>query len=83
MHQLSVTLEDLYNGATRYLALQICEGQVSKDRAAEYCPSCRDTEMQIRGHQIGQQIQSFYMEHLAMGNRSVLKVDKKASMEGR
>uniref|UniRef100_A0A673V5G1 DnaJ homolog subfamily A member 1 n=1 Tax=Suricata suricatta TaxID=37032 RepID=A0A673V5G1_SURSU len=72
VHQLSVTLEDLYNGATRKLALQknvICdkrEGRGGKKGAVEYCPNCRGIGMQIRIHQIGpgmvQQIQSVCME---------------------
>uniref|UniRef100_A0A8D0NQI7 DnaJ homolog subfamily A member 1 n=1 Tax=Sus scrofa TaxID=9823 RepID=A0A8D0NQI7_PIG len=72
VHQLSVTLEDLCNGATRKLALQKnvicgkCEGQGGKKGAVECCPSCRGTGMQIRIHQIGsgmvQQIQPVCME---------------------
>ncbi|CAO2584919.1 DnaJ homolog subfamily A member 1, partial [Lemmus lemmus] len=71
VHQLSVTLEDLYNGATRKLALQKnviydkCEGRGGKKGAVECCPNCRGTGMQIRIHQIGpgmvQQIQSVCM----------------------
>uniref|UniRef100_A0A2K5QLB0 J domain-containing protein n=1 Tax=Cebus imitator TaxID=2715852 RepID=A0A2K5QLB0_CEBIM len=59
VHQLSVTLEDLYNGATRKLALQknvICdkrEGRGGKKGAVECCPNCRGTRMQIRTHQTG------------------------------
>uniref|UniRef100_A0A2K5Q6Q8 CR-type domain-containing protein n=1 Tax=Cebus imitator TaxID=2715852 RepID=A0A2K5Q6Q8_CEBIM len=72
VHQLSVTLEDLYIGATRKLALQknvICdkyEGRGGKKGAVECCPNCRSTGMQIRIHQIEpgmvQQIQSVCME---------------------
>ncbi|XP_040302751.1 dnaJ homolog subfamily A member 1-like [Herpailurus yagouaroundi] len=46
VHQLSVTLEDLYNGATRKLALQKnvicdkCEGRGGKKGAVECCPNC-------------------------------------------
>ena len=46
VHQLSVTSEDLYNGATRKLALQKnvicdkCEGQGGKKGAVECCPNC-------------------------------------------
>uniref|UniRef100_H0XHW1 DnaJ heat shock protein family (Hsp40) member A1 n=1 Tax=Otolemur garnettii TaxID=30611 RepID=H0XHW1_OTOGA len=71
-HQLSVTLEDLYNGATRTLALHknvICdkwEGRGGKKGALECCPNCRGTGMQTRIHQIGpgmvQPIQSVCME---------------------
>ena len=48
MHQLTVTLEDLYNGATREPALQknvICdkrEGQGGKKGAVECCPTCQE-----------------------------------------
>uniref|UniRef100_A0A2K6SG96 CR-type domain-containing protein n=1 Tax=Saimiri boliviensis boliviensis TaxID=39432 RepID=A0A2K6SG96_SAIBB len=61
VHQLSVTLEDLYNSATRKLALQknvICdkrEGRGGKKGAVECCPNCRGTGMV-------QQIQSVCME---------------------
>ena len=46
VHQLSVTLEDLYNGATRKLALQKnvicdkCEGRGVKKGAVDYCHNC-------------------------------------------
>uniref|UniRef100_A0A2K6PFC0 CR-type domain-containing protein n=1 Tax=Rhinopithecus roxellana TaxID=61622 RepID=A0A2K6PFC0_RHIRO len=72
VHHLSVTLEDLYNGATRKLALQKnvicdkCEGREGKKGAVEGCPNCRGTGMQVRIHKIGlgmvQQIQSVCME---------------------
>uniref|UniRef100_A0A8C0I197 CR-type domain-containing protein n=1 Tax=Balaenoptera musculus TaxID=9771 RepID=A0A8C0I197_BALMU len=72
VHQLTVTLEDLYNGATRKLALQKnvicdkCEGRGAKKGAVKCCPNRRGTGMQIRIHQIGpgmvQQIQSVCME---------------------
>uniref|UniRef100_A0A8C0LR55 DnaJ homolog subfamily A member 1 n=1 Tax=Canis lupus dingo TaxID=286419 RepID=A0A8C0LR55_CANLU len=72
VHQLSVTLEDVYNGATRKLALQKnvicdkCEGRGGKKGAVECCPNCRGTGIQIRIHQIGpgmvQQIQSVCMD---------------------
>uniref|UniRef100_A0A667FVD2 DnaJ heat shock protein family (Hsp40) member A1 n=1 Tax=Lynx canadensis TaxID=61383 RepID=A0A667FVD2_LYNCA len=80
VHQLSyVTLEDLYNGATRKLALQKnvicnkCESQGGKKGAVECCPNCPGTGMQIRIHQIGpgmvQQIQSVCMECQGHGER--------------
>lgn len=52
IHQMSVSLEELYNGATRRLALQKhvicskCEGQGGK-KPPEKCPSCRGTGMQV------------------------------------
>uniref|UniRef100_A0A671DXI5 DnaJ heat shock protein family (Hsp40) member A1 n=1 Tax=Rhinolophus ferrumequinum TaxID=59479 RepID=A0A671DXI5_RHIFE len=83
VHQLSVTLEDLHNGATRKLALQKnvicdkCEGQGGKKGAEECCPNCRGTGMQIRIHQIGsgmvQQIQYVCMERQGHGEGISLK----------
>ncbi|KAK5866159.1 hypothetical protein PBY51_020369 [Eleginops maclovinus] len=58
VHQISVTLEDLYNGATRKLALQKnticerCEGRGSRKGAAQICMSCHGTGMQVRMHQL-------------------------------
>uniref|UniRef100_A0A8D2CMZ2 DnaJ homolog subfamily A member 1 n=1 Tax=Sciurus vulgaris TaxID=55149 RepID=A0A8D2CMZ2_SCIVU len=92
VHQLSVTLEDLYNGATRKLALQknvICdkyEGRGGKKGAVECCPNCRGTGMQIRIHRIGpgmvQQIQSVCMERQGHGERISPK-DRCKSCKGR
>ncbi|KAK3795936.1 hypothetical protein RRG08_018319 [Elysia crispata] len=68
IHQLKVSLEDLYNGATRKLALQKnvicskCEGRGGKEGSVQKCGICRGTGMQVRIQQIGpgmvQQIQS-------------------------
>ena len=68
MHQLSVSLEDMYNGTTRKLALQknvicdACEGVGGKAGAVQKCPNCRGSGMQVRIQQLGpgmmQQIQS-------------------------
>uniref|UniRef100_A0A667GNM3 CR-type domain-containing protein n=1 Tax=Lynx canadensis TaxID=61383 RepID=A0A667GNM3_LYNCA len=92
VHQFSVTLEDLYNGATRKLALQKnvicnkCEGRGGKKGAVECCPNCRGTGMQIRIHQIGpgmvQQIQSVCMECHGHGERINPK-DRCKSCNGR
>ncbi|XP_007668816.1 dnaJ homolog subfamily A member 1 isoform X1 [Ornithorhynchus anatinus] len=92
VHQLSVNLEDLYNGATRKLALQKnvicdkCEGRGGKKGAVECCPNCRGTGMQIRIHQIGpgmvQQIQSVCMECQGHGERISPK-DRCKSCNGR
>uniref|UniRef100_A0A670KEV2 DnaJ heat shock protein family (Hsp40) member A1 n=1 Tax=Podarcis muralis TaxID=64176 RepID=A0A670KEV2_PODMU len=92
VHQLSVTLEDLYNGATRKLALQKnvicdkCEGRGGKKGAVECCLNCRGTGMQIRIHQIGpgmvQQIQSVCMECQGHGERISPK-DRCKSCTGR
>ncbi|XP_028661713.1 dnaJ homolog subfamily A member 1 [Erpetoichthys calabaricus] len=79
VHQLAVSLEDLYNGATRKLALQKnvicdkCEGRGGRKGALECCPICRGSGMQVRIHQIGpgmvQQIQSICMECHGQGQR--------------
>ncbi|XP_034044032.1 dnaJ homolog subfamily A member 1 [Thalassophryne amazonica] len=58
VHSITVTLEDLYKGATRKLALQKnvvcerCEGRGSRKGAAQMCMSCRGTGMQVRVHQL-------------------------------
>ncbi|NXS39339.1 DNJA1 protein, partial [Balaeniceps rex] len=92
VHQLSISLEDLYNGATRKLALQKnvicdkCEGCGGRKGAIECCPNCRGTGMQIRIHQIGpgmvQQIQSVCMECQGHGERISPK-DRCKSCAGR
>ena len=54
MHQLGVSLEDMYNGTTRKLALQKnvicadCDGVGGKAGAVQRCPNCRGTGMQVR-----------------------------------
>lgn len=68
VHQLSVTLDEMYNGATRKLALQKsvicekCEGYGGKKGALEKCSTCKGRGVQIKVQQIGpgmiQQIQS-------------------------
>ncbi|XP_059140032.1 dnaJ homolog subfamily A member 1-like [Physella acuta] len=68
IHQLKVPLEDLYQGATRKLALQKnvicskCEGRGGKEGSVQKCTNCRGTGMQVRIQQLGpgmvQQIQS-------------------------
>jgi len=69
VHQLSVSLENLYSGTVRKLALQKkvictnCEGSGGKKGVApEKCSNCRGTGMQVRIQQLGpgmvQQIQS-------------------------
>lgn len=79
MHQLGVSLEDMYNGTTRKLALQKnvicgdCEGVGGKSGAVQKCPTCRGTGMQVRIHQLGpgmmQQIQSMCSECQGQGER--------------
>ncbi|XP_064645646.1 dnaJ homolog subfamily A member 1-like [Lineus longissimus] len=79
VHQLSVTLDDLYNGTTRKLALQKnvicnkCEGRGGKKGAVESCPNCRGTGMQVRVQQLSpgivQQVQSMCYECQGQGER--------------
>ncbi|KAK8738271.1 hypothetical protein OTU49_004136, partial [Cherax quadricarinatus] len=78
IHQMNVTLEELYNGAVRKLALQKhvicskCEGQGGK-KPPEKCPSCRGTGMQVRIQQLGpgmvSQVQSMCGECQGQGER--------------
>lgn len=59
IHQLSVTLEDLYNGTTRKLALQKnvicdkCEGRGGKQGAVQKCTTCKGTGSQVILNQLG------------------------------
>ncbi|XP_069312969.1 dnaJ homolog subfamily A member 4 isoform X2 [Eulemur rufifrons] len=79
VHQLSVTLEDLYNGLTKKLALQKnvicekCEGIGGKKGSVEKCPLCKGRGMQIHIQQIGpgmvQQIQTVCVECKGQGER--------------
>ncbi|XP_026478026.1 dnaJ homolog subfamily A member 1-like isoform X1 [Ctenocephalides felis] len=79
IHQLPVSLEELYKGAVRKLALQKsvicdkCEGRGGKKGAVEQCPTCRGTGMQVQIQQLGpgmiQQIQSVCSECRGSGER--------------
>merc|ERR1719228_1846693 len=72
VHQLSVSLEDMYNGTVRKLALQknvicdSCDGIGGKPGCYVKCQSCRGSGMQVRIQQIApgmmQQIQSMCQE---------------------
>lgn len=59
VHQLSVTLEEIYNGAVRKLAVQknvicdVCEGRGGKKGAMEKCTKCHGTGMQTHVQQLG------------------------------
>jgi len=59
IHQLSVPLEDLYNGSTRKLALQKnvicekCEGRGGKSGAVQKCTTCKGTGSQVLLNQLG------------------------------
>ncbi|MBN3301416.1 DNJA1 protein, partial [Amia calva] len=79
VHQLSVSLEDMYNGTTRKLALQKnvicekCDGYGGKKGALEKCSNCKGRGVQIQVQQIGpgmiQQIQSMCVECQGQGER--------------
>ncbi|XP_076673042.1 dnaJ heat shock protein family (Hsp40) member A4-like [Andrena cerasifolii] len=59
MHQLSVSLEELYKGTVRKLALQKnvicdkCEGIGGKKGSVEQCSTCHGTGMQVQIQQLG------------------------------
>jgi len=59
VHQLTVTLEELYNGAVRKLALQKsiicdkCEGRGGKKGSIEKCQTCRGNGIEVKIHMIG------------------------------
>jgi len=67
VHQLKVTLEELYNGVTRKMALQkniicpSCNGIGGKEGSVQKCGNCRGSGIEIKLRQIGpgmvQQIQ--------------------------
>jgi len=79
IHQLSVSLEELYNGTVRKLALQKnvvcekCEGRGGKKGAVEKCPTCRGSGMRVRIQQLApgvvQQIQTVCSECMGQGER--------------
>ena len=54
-----MSLEDLYKGTVRKLALQKnvicdkCEGRGGKKGAVEQCPTCRGSGMQVQVQQLG------------------------------
>uniref|UniRef100_A0A0K2U3W0 DnaJ homolog subfamily A member 1 n=1 Tax=Lepeophtheirus salmonis TaxID=72036 RepID=A0A0K2U3W0_LEPSM len=67
VHQISVTLQEMYNGTTRKLAIQknvicsVCNGIGGKEGAIKSCYDCHETGTQVRVQQLGpgmmQQIQ--------------------------
>lgn len=79
IHQLNVTLEELYRGAVRKLSLlknvicDKCEGRGGKKGAVEQCPACRGSGMEVRIQQLGpgmiQQIQTVCSECRGQGER--------------
>ncbi|KAM9808315.1 dnaJ homolog subfamily A member 4 [Neosynchiropus ocellatus] len=92
VHQLSVTLEEMYNGATRKLALQKnmvcekCEGYGGKKGTLEKCSTCKGRGVQIRVQQLGpgmiQQIQSMCSDCQGQGESFSAK-DRCKSCQGR
>ncbi|KAI4503434.1 hypothetical protein M0802_001656 [Mischocyttarus mexicanus] len=79
IHQLSVSLEELYNGTVRKLALQKnvicdkCEGIGGKKGSVEQCTSCHGSGMQVQIQQLGpgmlQHMQSMCSECKGQGER--------------
>lgn len=77
VHQLAVSLEELYKGSTRKLALQKnvvcvkCEGKGGKK--VETCPNCKGVGVQIQVQQLGpnivQHVQSACPECRGQGER--------------
>jgi len=59
VHQLPVSLENLYNGHTAELPVSKsvvcdkCQGRGGKEGAVQKCPGCRGTGVQVRVYQIG------------------------------
>ncbi|XP_016888431.1 dnaJ homolog subfamily A member 1 isoform X2 [Cynoglossus semilaevis] len=79
VHQINVTLEEMYNGSTRKLGLQKnvicekCEGHGGKKGALEKCSNCKGRGVQVRVQQIGpgmiQQIQSMCSDCQGQGEK--------------
>lgn len=79
VHQLSVSLEDLYKGSVRKLALEKnvicekCEGRGGKKGAVDKCSTCNGTGVQVQIQQFGpgliQQIQSMCSECKGQGEK--------------
>ncbi|KAK5867373.1 hypothetical protein PBY51_011873 [Eleginops maclovinus] len=92
VHQLSVTLEEMYNGSTRKLGLQkniicdSCEGYGGKKGSMEKCSSCKGRGVQVKVQQIGpgmiQQIQSVCADCQGQGEKFSSK-DRCKSCNGR
>ncbi|XP_039989885.1 dnaJ homolog subfamily A member 4 [Xiphias gladius] len=79
VHQLGVTLEEMYNGTTRKLGLQKnvicekCDGYGGKKGALEKCSNCKGRGVQVKVQQIGpgmiQQIQSMCPDCQGQGEK--------------
>lgn len=79
VHELAVTLEELYNGSTRKLGLQKnvicekCDGYGGKKGTLEKCTTCKGRGVQVQVQQIGpgmiQQIQSMCSDCQGQGEQ--------------
>uniref|UniRef100_A0A1A8HGM5 DnaJ (Hsp40) homolog, subfamily A, member 4 n=1 Tax=Nothobranchius korthausae TaxID=1143690 RepID=A0A1A8HGM5_9TELE len=79
VHQLGVTLEEMYNGSTRRLGLQKnvicekCDGYGGKKGTLEKCSSCKGRGVQVKVQQIGpgmiQQFQSMCSDCQGQGEK--------------
>ncbi|XP_028833140.1 dnaJ homolog subfamily A member 1 [Denticeps clupeoides] len=79
LHRLTVSLEDLYNGATRKIVVQKnivcerCDGHGGRKGSAEVCLSCLGTGVQGRIHHLGlgmvQQVSTVCVECHGQGKR--------------
>ncbi|XP_063230348.1 dnaJ homolog subfamily A member 1 [Bacillus rossius redtenbacheri] len=79
VHPLQVSLEELYKGAVRKLALQKnvicekCEGRGGKKGTVERCPGCQGSGMSVHVQQLGpgmiQQIQTMCQDCRGSGER--------------
>jgi len=79
VHQLGITLEELYNGTTRKLGLQKnvicakCDGYGGKKGTLEKCSTCKGRGVQIKVQQIGpgmiQQIQTMCADCQGQGEK--------------
>ncbi|XP_034390319.1 dnaJ homolog subfamily A member 4 [Cyclopterus lumpus] len=92
VHQLSVTLDEMYKGSTRKLGLQKsvicekCEGYGGKKGALEKCSTCKGRGVQVKVQQIGpgmiQQIQSMCADCQGQGEKFTSK-DRCKNCNGR
>ncbi|XP_041852221.1 dnaJ homolog subfamily A member 4 [Melanotaenia boesemani] len=79
VHQLSVSLEEMYNGSTRKLGLQKnvicekCDGYGGKKGTLEKCSSCKGRGVHVKVQQVGpgmiQQIQSMCPDCQGQGEK--------------
>jgi len=79
VHQLPVSLDDMYNGITKRLSLNKnvicdkCDGRGGKPGATQTCPMCRGQGVQVKIHQIGpgmvQQVQQMCRDCDGKGQR--------------